>query len=948
MKDKRLYKIFLLAAAYFLVARFAWLFTIPPGHTTPLWPASGLALAAVLIWGRSAWLGIFVGAFFANTMNFFSASSLWSMSSSVLTGGVIASGATLEAICGGWILRKLSKANNPLNETAGVLVFALLAGFASCLISATIGVTALCIDGVMAWDNFGTVWWTWWLGDTVGVLVATPLFLNCKEPSWRPNTRARLIEAVCLMVLLIVDCMFVFGQFAGPSTSFLLYTVVPFLFWAAFRFGRKEAALVTVIISFFVVRGTMIGTSPLLGHNVSASFLLMDGFLIFAILNSLIFSSLVTERRMAESSLTAEAAHRLDIISTQQEIARIQMDLQGVMMLTCERAKQLTGAFGAVVEMCEGDEIIYKAASKGVEKMAGWRLHMNSSLSGECIKTGETLICHDTMTDERVDRPATVVNNVRSMVVTPLKYNEHGIGVLKVFSPEPNGFTHREAQTLQLLAGLVASAVKHAAAFEAKQTLLAERTTTLRALEESERRVRIILDTAYDAFITIDHRGIITDWNRQAEMIFGWSRGDALGSFVGELIFPRSLFGNDSGTLREILGFDSNDMGGNRRVELDLKRRKGEQFPVELTVTPIQFAKGKLFAIFIRDITGQKQREAAMRQSEQRFRTLAAASPVGIFENDATGACLYTNPRWQKIAGLTLEESLGDGWFKAIHPDDAETVVKTWKAAAEAGEQFSLEFRFKKASGEIRWVHSRATIVMAANGKITGYVGTSEDITERKLNEEKIRAALQEKEVLLKEVHHRVKNNLQVITSMLNLQAGYIDDPQMLDLFRECQIRIKTIALIHETLYQTVDLAQINFGDYTRNLTSYIASSMSLGKKQVKVKVEMLPVTFSVDTAVPCGLIVNELVTNSFKHAFPNRLEGTVTVSLTDAHEGQYTLSVSDDGIGLPEGFDFQQSNSLGLVLVHALAGQVDGTVEVVNESGTTFNITFSPKKQIS
>jgi PAS domain S-box-containing protein len=937
----------LAATAYFVVARFGLFFSIPGTHITPIWPASGLALGLVLIFGPRVWPGIWAGALVANAMNYFNPSHFETIASAGLTGAFIASGVTLQALCGAWVVRKVTSAKNPLTQTRGAVAFILLSAFSSCVISATIGIASICFTGHGEWSRFGAMWWTWWLGDSIGVLVTTPLLLNWTQPPWLLNTKKRKLEATLFMSLLVIDCAFVFGYLAGPSTAFLLYTILPFLAWSAFRFGPKETSVVTIIISGFALRGTAIGTSPLVGQSLVSSILLVDGFMAFAVLNALVFSSLVSERRAAELSLLAEAEYRLKIISTQQEIARMQLDMDAVMSLVCERAKLFTSASAAVIEMCEGDELVYRAASQGAENNVGLRLKIASSFSGHCVQTGENLICYDSKLDRRVDKAACEKIGLRSMLVTPLKFNQTCIGVLKVFSFEPDKFGEREAQTLQVLVGMVTSAIKHSAEFEAKQTLLAERTTTLRALEEGEKRLRAILDTAYDAFIAVDECGTVTDWNRQAESMFGWKRGEAIGSYLPDLILPEAFVSRNQPKLSEFLDFNG-DRSSNSRLEATAKRKGGIEFPAELTVTPIQLAKGRIFATFIRDITEQKRAELAIRHSEQRFRTLAASSPVGIFETDENGRCLYTNLRWQQIAGLTFEESLGDGWKCAIHRDDVQPVFDGWKAAARAKREYAQEFRFHEKAGEVRWVYTRVSALLSPEEKTTGYVGTVTDITETKEAEKKIRAALLEKEVLLKEIHHRVKNNLQVITSMLNLQAGYIEDPVLLALFRECQTRIKTIALIHEKLYQTADLAQIDFGDYTRNLTSYIASSMRLGNRRITVTVDMPEITFGVDTAVPCGLIINELVSNCFKHAFPDRDVGQIVVSLRPGIDGAYILTVSDDGVGLPKNLETKQSNSLGLVLIHALAGQLDGRVESFNGNGTTFNLTFSPKEKVS
>lgn len=215
------------------------------------------------------------------------------------------------------------------------------------------------------------------------------------------------------------------------------------------------------------------------------------------------------------------------------------------------------------------------------------------------------------------------------------------------------------------------------------------------------------------------------------------------------------------------------------------------------------------------------------------------------------------------------------------------------------------------------------------------------DVTERNRAMAQLTASLKEKEVLLKEIHHRVKNNMQVISSMLRLQASYIDDPHAHELFLECQNRVKSMALIHEKLYQSQDLARIDFADYLRNLMNHLFRSYS-GRSDISLNIEVSDVRLGVDTGIPCGLIVNELVSNALKHAFPDGRSGQITVSLQRTN-GTYVLSVKDDGVGFPKDVDFRNTPSLGLQLVNTLTTQLEGEVELIsNGQGTEFRITFS------
>jgi two-component sensor histidine kinase len=212
-------------------------------------------------------------------------------------------------------------------------------------------------------------------------------------------------------------------------------------------------------------------------------------------------------------------------------------------------------------------------------------------------------------------------------------------------------------------------------------------------------------------------------------------------------------------------------------------------------------------------------------------------------------------------------------------------------------------------------------------------------------HEEVLHASLREKDVLLKEIHHRVKNNLQVISSLLNLQSGAITEPAVLAMFSESQNRIKSMALIHEKLYQSKDLAQIDFTEYVRNLTNHLYRSYAVNVNLIKLNFDVENIHLNIDTAIPCGLLLHELVSNALKYAFPNGQKGEIGVRLFRQEGDRLVLLVKDNGVGLPKDLDVKNSKSLGLKLVHILAQQLQGDLNYHSESGTEFSLAFSSKR---
>ena len=258
------------------------------------------------------------------------------------------------------------------------------------------------------------------------------------------------------------------------------------------------------------------------------------------------------------------------------------------------------------------------------------------------------------------------------------------------------------------------------------------------------------------------------------------------------------------------------------------------------------------------------------------------------------------------------------------------------------GRPQQFELPLKNMVGETIWWQCFLNPVHV-NGKFQELSCLVYDNTDRKEIDRKIRDSLKEKEVLLKEVHHRVKNNLQVISSILNLQSSYVDDPKTLEILRESQQRIKSMSFIHETIYRTSDFSRLEFMDYLKTIISNLIQSYRTAKTRVDFVSEMQSVGLNLDQAIPCGLIVNELVSNSLKYAFKGREHGKLTVKLNE-EDGVIMLAVIDDGIGLPTDFAFEKNNSLGIQLVYALLDQIDATVKVDQTAGTQFFISFKRK----
>jgi PAS domain S-box-containing protein len=366
---------------------------------------------------------------------------------------------------------------------------------------------------------------------------------------------------------------------------------------------------------------------------------------------------------------------------------------------------------------------------------------------------------------------------------------------------------------------------------------------------------------------------------------------------------------------------------------------------VHWSLAPDQLDDYSRVIVSISDITERKQAEDALRESEERYRLLAENSSDSIARYDPKGIFLYCSPACEVIFGYSPEEIIGRNIQDFVYPDDQNQVA--WFIEKNLGTNAvgTVTFRFKRKDGALIWLESNGKAILdELSHQPKEMIVISRDTTLRKQAEEQIRAALGEKEVLLREVHHRVKNNLQIMSSLLSLQADYIHDPTDHILFQETQSRVRSMALVHEELYQSEDLAQINFAPYVQKLTNSLIHVFRINPN-VSLELDIDDVYFNLDTAIPCGLIINELISNSLKYAFPENMPGQIKVNLVASHSSEtkrkIKLIIADNGIGFPETLDFQNTDTLGMQLVVILTKQLKGTIQMQSFSGTCFTIIF-------
>ena len=437
------------------------------------------------------------------------------------------------------------------------------------------------------------------------------------------------------------------------------------------------------------------------------------------------------------------------------------------------------------------------------------------------------------------------------------------------------------------------------------------------------------------AIVVISRSGRIAMMNMQAEKLFGYARHELIDRPV-EVLVPTRFRGTHPADRNKFMSAPQpRPMGAGR--DLYGLRSDGSEFPVEIGLNPIKTDRGEMVISAIVDITER-------RRQEERFRQVVESAPNAMVMVDRAGRIVMVNAQTEKYFGYSRGELLGANIeqllpekMRTAHPGFREVffnkpdarsmgVGRDLYARRKNGSEFTVEIGLNPIQTE------EGPMVLSA----------IVDITERKLREEGLRAALLEKNLLLGEIHHRVKNNLQIIHSLMDLQSIGTSEPRIQNILQEGKNRVRSMSLIHQTLYQSQNFADVDLKQFLDSLLPELLASYLSAHDQVNIRVNAGPVKLPIDLAIPCGLIINELVSNALKHGFSDGQCGNIDIMLSEETDNMVLLRVSNDGVAIPPELNFDDLPTLGVRLVGLLTEQLGGTLQIERGQLTSFTVRFS------
>lgn len=469
------------------------------------------------------------------------------------------------------------------------------------------------------------------------------------------------------------------------------------------------------------------------------------------------------------------------------------------------------------------------------------------------------------------------------------------------------------------------------------------------ALRESRAKLEAALAAMTDAVWITDTQGRFIEFNEAFARIHRFKSKEDCAKTLAEYPAFLDVFRPDGSLLPLEEWAVSRALRGETAAnqEYTLRRRDtGETWIGSYGLAPIRDEDGRIVGSVMtgRDITDRKRAEEELTRMSERLALATRAARLGIWDWDVVNDQLVWDDGMYGLYGLDKGEFGGayEAWVRGVHPDDRARARQDTDRALRGEGTYESEFRVVWPDGTVRDLAAQGTVVRDAAGRPLRMIGVNHDVTERKQAEEALRASLEEKGALLREVHHRVNNNLQVIASLLRLETSRTEGPDARRILGEMQGRVMSMALLHETLYKTGNFSDISLADYLKGLADQLLRAHRGTGGRATLSLDLTEVRVGIEQAIPCGLLVHELLSNCLKHAFVGRDSGEITLRLRKGPAGRVELAVIDNGVGLPADFEERRTRSLGLQLVSDLARQLGSDISIGAGPGASFGLTFA------
>lgn len=1025
-----------LFVAYFLTGYLGLSLPAVGTQITLIWLPTGISVAHFYRWGYRYWPVVFCASAVLNSV----------FGSPFLMALLIATGNSVAPLLAAWMLHQIPFQASM--ERWQDLVFLAFAAVLGMLVSATNGVLTISVLG-QATGSYAAAWMCWWIGDSVGVIIAAPLVLVASKAEFLLFRQRRGEFAVwACLTFVVTSAVFVLNK-NGPDPAFALaFVPLPLIAWATLRFGAMGTSIAIVLLSTVAVWGTANHAGMFYRTEPFEQILLLAAYIVISItlgwlISSLHFAQLraistqrILEEALREASmgvLLTDARRQITYANegftrltgySQQELLRKDLaSLYDEHASLCESLPQMTtpGITGYT-----NDEFLHSrrdgtpywssmivmplAGSPGpqtgllvIQTDVSERRRAQDELRASDARYRQLFHANpnpmwvydlETLAFLDVNEAATLHygytrQEFLAMTIRDIRPPEDIPALLESVGQVPLGIEKAGTWRHRLRNGALIDVeiTSHVVTFDDRQAdlVLAHDVTEKKRAQEQASRELAMLEMIVQAAPLVDTLKQLVQIVEQmfsgmkCSLLLNHGEQDLQGLGISNLARPvREAV--DAVLIRSQA--DSAKAASWTRqptftADIETDQRWADHRDMALNfglracwAVPMQSSHGDaLGTLVVTDLESRSPTKThalalervaqfavlaierdelvrSLRDSRVQLETLIGNLPGMAYRclNDPNWTMTFVSAGCEPVTGYTpmeLENNTNQTYADLIHPDDRDWLWAKCQAALAAHTRCSNTYRIISRDGDLRWVKEQASGVYALDGTLYCIDGFIEDITEARRIEEHLRNSLREKVALLKEIHHRVKNNLQIITSLLSLQAANVTDHGTLSALRESQNRVRSMSLVHETLYQSENLGTIDLAEYLSVLGRHLFRSYGMDSSRVSFHLNVSQLALNLDQALPFGLIVNELVSNSLKYAFPEKRAGEIRIERCSQRDGYHSFVVSDDGIGFPKAFDYRQFKTLGLRLVHDLVQQLSGTLTVVESPQLEFQITF-------